>query len=170
VGYLQAQGPVTWTSYYLYVILDVFSRYVVGWSLQMRESGELAKDLIGQAVAQQQVGQPAPALPVGRLAVQAREEVDESPSGHRQEPSVGGDAHDGLGYAERDQLGVADAAPCIGTCLWQKVVGCAINHGAESVEVGVHRGLRADGVFGTVGFGLSALLSLRRLNLVESII
>ena len=62
------------------------------------------------------------------------------------------------------------AAPGIGPRLWQKVVGCAINDRAESVEVGVHRGLRADGVLGTVGFGLSALLSLHRLNLVESII
>ena len=49
------KGPATWTSYYLYVVLDVFSRYVVAWTLQMRESGELAKELIGQAVAQQQV-------------------------------------------------------------------------------------------------------------------
>jgi hypothetical protein len=40
----------------------------------------------------------------------------------------------------------------------------------ESVEVGVHRGLRADGVLGTVGFGLSALLSLGTADLVESII
>jgi putative transposase len=49
------KGPATWTYYYLYVVLDVFSRYVVAWTLQMRESGELAKDLIGQALAQQQV-------------------------------------------------------------------------------------------------------------------
>ena len=89
---------------------------------------------------------------------------------HGEEPAVGGDAHDRLGYAEGDHLGVADPAAGVGSRRWQKIVGCAINHGAESVEVGVHRGLRADGVFGTVGFGLSALLSLRRLNLVESII
>ena len=49
------KGPATWTYYYLYVVLDVFSRYVVAWSLQMRESGELAKDLIGQALTQQKV-------------------------------------------------------------------------------------------------------------------
>jgi len=49
------KGPATWTSYQLYVVLDVFSRYVVAWTLQMRESGEIAKELIGQAVAQQQV-------------------------------------------------------------------------------------------------------------------
>jgi hypothetical protein len=72
--------------------------------------------------------------------------------------------------AERDELGVGDPAPGVGPGLWQKIVGCAIDDGAESVEVGVHRGLRADGVFGTVGFGLSALLSLDRLDLVESII
>ena len=35
-----------WTLYYLYVILDVFSRYVVGWMIAYRESAELAKRLI----------------------------------------------------------------------------------------------------------------------------
>ena len=49
------KGPATWTYYYLYAVLDVFSRYVVAWTLQMRESGEIARDLIGQAIEQQQV-------------------------------------------------------------------------------------------------------------------
>jgi len=49
------KGPATWTYYYLYVVLDVFSRYVVAWTLQTRESGEIAKDLIGQAIAQQKI-------------------------------------------------------------------------------------------------------------------
>jgi len=49
------KGPATWSYYYLYAILDVFSRYIVGWTVQQRESGELAKALIGQAIAQQQV-------------------------------------------------------------------------------------------------------------------
>ena len=40
--YSKLKGPVTWTYYYLYVVLDVFSRYVVAWTLQMRESGELS--------------------------------------------------------------------------------------------------------------------------------
>jgi len=74
-----------------------------------------------------------------------------------------------LGDAEYDELGVADP-PRVGVRLWQKIVGCAIDDRAESVEVGVHRGLLADGDGGTVGFGLSALLSLREPNLVESII
>lgn len=40
------RGPVTWTYYYLYVILDVFSRYVVGWLIAERESEALAQELI----------------------------------------------------------------------------------------------------------------------------
>jgi putative transposase len=39
-------GPVKWTYYYLYVILDVFSRYVVGWMVADRESATLARRLI----------------------------------------------------------------------------------------------------------------------------
>jgi putative transposase len=40
------RGPVKWTYFYLYVILDIFSRYVVGWMVAMREAAELAKRLI----------------------------------------------------------------------------------------------------------------------------
>ena len=40
------RGAVTWTYYYLYVILDVYSRYVVGWMVAERESEELAQALI----------------------------------------------------------------------------------------------------------------------------
>ena len=36
-------GPAKWTYFYLYVILDIFSRYVVGWMLAPRESAALAK-------------------------------------------------------------------------------------------------------------------------------
>jgi putative transposase len=39
-------GPAKWTYYYLYVILDVFSRYVVGWMVAYEESAALAKRLI----------------------------------------------------------------------------------------------------------------------------
>jgi len=49
------KGPVTWTYYYLYAVLDVFSRYIVAWTLQHRESGEIAKALIAQAIEQQHV-------------------------------------------------------------------------------------------------------------------
>src|SRR6266567_4923145 len=40
------RGPAKWTCYHLYVILDVFSRFVVGWMIAYRESAELAKRLI----------------------------------------------------------------------------------------------------------------------------
>lgn len=46
-------GPQKWTYYYLYVILDVFSRYVVGWMVAHRESAVLAEKLIGQTLAKQ---------------------------------------------------------------------------------------------------------------------
>lgn len=46
-------GPSKWTYYYLYVILDVFSRYVVGWMIAERESAALAEELISQTCARQ---------------------------------------------------------------------------------------------------------------------
>ena len=49
-------GPVKWTYYYLYVLLDIFSRYVVGWLLAERESGSLAERLISETCAKQQIG------------------------------------------------------------------------------------------------------------------
>ena len=49
------KGPAKWTWFYLYVILDVFSRYIVGWTVQYRETAELAKALIEQTTEQQQI-------------------------------------------------------------------------------------------------------------------
>ncbi len=48
-------GPAKWTYYYLYVIIDVYSRYVPGWLIADRESSELAKQLLGDTIAKQQV-------------------------------------------------------------------------------------------------------------------
>ena len=44
------KGPTTWSSYHLYVILDVFSRHVVGWMLTPRESAMHAEHLIAPDV------------------------------------------------------------------------------------------------------------------------
>jgi putative transposase len=44
------RGPVKWTYFYLYVALDVFSRYVVGWMIAPRESGELAKLFLEETI------------------------------------------------------------------------------------------------------------------------
>ena len=48
-------GPVKWTYFYLYVILDLFSRYVVGWMLAHCESSALAKRLIADTCDKQNV-------------------------------------------------------------------------------------------------------------------
>jgi len=48
-------GPVKWTYFYLYVILDIFSRYVAGWMVAPRESAELAKRLIGETSSKQNI-------------------------------------------------------------------------------------------------------------------
>ncbi len=47
------KGPVKWTSFYLYVILNIFSRYAVGWLLARRESAALAKRLIEETCEKQ---------------------------------------------------------------------------------------------------------------------
>jgi putative transposase len=47
------RGPAKWTNYYLYVIIDIFSRHAVGWMIAHRENAELAKLLIGETCMRQ---------------------------------------------------------------------------------------------------------------------
>lgn len=47
------RGAGKWQHFYLYVILDIFSRYVVGWLLAEAESGELAEQLIAETCRKQ---------------------------------------------------------------------------------------------------------------------
>jgi putative transposase len=49
------KGSVPWTYYYLYVILDVYSRYVVGWLIAERETAELAEAFIAETCAQERI-------------------------------------------------------------------------------------------------------------------
>ena len=49
------KGSAKWTYFYLYVILDVFSRYVVGWMVAPRETAELAKRLIADTCEKQDI-------------------------------------------------------------------------------------------------------------------
>ncbi len=49
------KGPAKWTCFHLYVILDIFSRFVVGWLLAPRESAELAQQLIAETVSRHDV-------------------------------------------------------------------------------------------------------------------
>ena len=57
-------GPAKWTYFYLYVILDVFSRYVVGWMVADREGKELARQLIAETCGKQQIA-------LGQLTIHA---------------------------------------------------------------------------------------------------
>jgi putative transposase len=71
-------GPEKWTYFYLYVMMDIFSRYVVGWLLASRESQELASSLMTETCEKQDVkpdqltihsdrGGPMTAKPVAHL-------------------------------------------------------------------------------------------------------
>src|SRR5208282_2767443 len=55
-------GPAKWTYFYLYVILDVFSRYVVGWMVAHREGAELAKQFLEETIRKHQI-------PAGQLKI-----------------------------------------------------------------------------------------------------
>jgi putative transposase len=57
-------GPVTWTYYYLYSILDIYSRYTVGWMVAPRESAALAERLIADTLLKQRI-------PDGQLTIHA---------------------------------------------------------------------------------------------------
>jgi putative transposase len=48
-------GPVKWTYYYLYVIIDIYSRYVPGWMLARAERAHLAERLLADTIAHQGV-------------------------------------------------------------------------------------------------------------------
>jgi putative transposase len=48
-------GPAKWTYYYLYVLLDIYSRYVVGWMVAHRESAALATKLIEETCHKQNI-------------------------------------------------------------------------------------------------------------------
>lgn len=52
----ELRGPLKYMRYYLYVILDLFSRYVTGWMVAEVQSHDLAQQLIGQSVQREGVG------------------------------------------------------------------------------------------------------------------
>lgn len=71
-------GPAKWTYYYLYVILDIYSRYVPGWMLAHAENAKLAEALLADTVTKQNIrrgqltihadrGSPMVAKPVALL-------------------------------------------------------------------------------------------------------
>jgi putative transposase len=60
-------GPVKWIYYYLYVLLDIFSRYVVGWLRARQEAAALAKVLIAESCERQHRGPSMTSQPVALL-------------------------------------------------------------------------------------------------------
>lgn len=76
----QLKGPAKWLYFYLYVILDIYSRYVVGWLVAEQETAELAQALIAETCAKQGIqpgqlilhsdrGSPMKSKPVSQLLV-----------------------------------------------------------------------------------------------------
>jgi putative transposase len=49
-------GPVKWTWYYLYVLVDIYSRYVPGWMLARAERASLAEVLLADTITKQAIG------------------------------------------------------------------------------------------------------------------
>jgi putative transposase len=49
------RGPAKWTHFALYTVIDIFSRFMVGWMIAERESAELARQLIAIAAANQHI-------------------------------------------------------------------------------------------------------------------
>lgn len=52
-------GPAKWTWFYLFVIIDIYSRYVPGWMLAHTENAELAKTLVSEALRRQDIDRDA---------------------------------------------------------------------------------------------------------------
>jgi len=48
-------GPAKWTYYYLYSIIDIYSRYTVGWMVATKESKDLAERLLADTIAKQHI-------------------------------------------------------------------------------------------------------------------
>jgi putative transposase len=74
------RGAVKWSGYRLYTVLDIFSRYVVGWMIAEEESSELAKQLIAETTRKQGIqpdqltlhadnGSPMKGKPLSQLLV-----------------------------------------------------------------------------------------------------
>jgi putative transposase len=74
------RGPVKWSGYKLYTVLDIFSRYVVGWMIAETESSDLAKQLIAESARKQGIqpdqltlhadnGSPMTGKPLSQLLV-----------------------------------------------------------------------------------------------------
>jgi transposase InsO family protein len=53
--YTKLRGPVKHVFYHLYSVIDIYSRYTVGWLLAGQESAQLAEQLLAETIANQGV-------------------------------------------------------------------------------------------------------------------
>jgi len=79
------KGPSKWTCFHLYVILDIFSRYVVGWMIALREAAELAEQLIADTVVKQNIEPGTLTLHADRGTSMRSKSVAVGRSGSRQD-------------------------------------------------------------------------------------
>jgi putative transposase len=68
-------GPVKWTWFYLYVIIDIYSRYVPGWMLARAERAQLAERLLADTIANQHVSRDQLTIHADRGASMASKPV-----------------------------------------------------------------------------------------------
>jgi hypothetical protein len=104
------------------------------------------------------VAEPVAALVVAGPFGQQREQVTEAFARDREEALVGGNPHDRLGDAERDDLRVGQHPSGVASRPWQEIVGDAEHGNQQQVEVGEHRGpLGSTARAGTADFDLTAV-------------
>lgn len=68
-------GPTRGTYYYLFVLLDIFSRYIVGWTLAHAQTGQVATRLIRQTCRKQAIGAGQLTLHADRGSVPTGDDV-----------------------------------------------------------------------------------------------
>jgi putative transposase len=49
------RGPEKWSYFYLYAVLDIFSRKVVGWAVYIQETGRLAENLLASTCSAEKI-------------------------------------------------------------------------------------------------------------------
>lgn len=69
------RGPEKWSYFYLYVILDIYSRYIVGWMIAPCESASLAEELIATTCARQAIPRDQLTLHADRGAAMTSKQV-----------------------------------------------------------------------------------------------
>jgi transposase InsO family protein len=80
-------GPAKWTSYYLYVIIDIYSRYVTGWMFARAERAHLAERLLADTIVKQGVARDQLTVHADRGASMASKPVAREPVHDAQVPA-----------------------------------------------------------------------------------